>query len=532
MRDIGPTAQGIMLACDDDSGGSGASVIERNLPAGNYYAFVKGDEASSSGTYTLNVSDVTNTSSDQLACDDDSAGMGASMIERDLTTGDYWVVLKGGAAADAGDYSVSVRDMGSATRTQLACVTADTATTNLPAGSYDVVLKGETATASGRYTLTAGNGVTQQATFSPPEWDTTLNALQDREVRVITVLNCHDNGLHGDGRDCDYAHSQAVDLANATDALSESLAPLVVDIEANGTGIETAIMNQLQLLSGHLTMDVSCRVAFDPDANPGFLVTVEAVSQPGDGCEGVIGTEFQDCRPGATPRFIISITNPENAPVPLNPRTLATGGGGYEFRADLIADRRYFVDAVPIYVIPEDVDDDHPDPIPRLEAYGEYWQDLSSENGCTGNERPDWQDLIWTADIPDGTSVTFRVCTAETLAELADCDYAEVAVVSGEGTCMTDADCPVGFCAANGVCQAIVAGECLSDVHCPLGATCDTAVGQCIYGGQPVYVGSVLGSTNFFTYLRMNLNLTANLTTNEGPVIHDWALTYTCRNVN
>jgi hypothetical protein len=30
----------------------------------------------------------------------------------------------------------------------------------------------------------------------------------------------------------------------------------------------------------------------------------------------------------------------------------------------------------------------------------------------------------------------------------------------------------------------------------------------------------------------MNLNLTANVTTNEGPVVHDWALTYTCRNVN
>ena len=89
---------------------------------------------------------------------------------------------------------------------------------------------------------------------------------------------------------------------------------------------------------------------------------------------------------------------------------------------------------------------------------------------------------------------------------------------------MADVDCPTGFCAPNGVCQTITSGSCLSDANCPTGATCDTTVDQCVYEGQPVYVGSVLGGDILFTNLRMNLVLRANVTTNEGPVVNDWAI--------
>ena len=49
---------------------------------------------------------------------------------------------------------------------------------------------------------------------------------------------------------------------------------------------------------------------FEPDDNPGFIVTVRAIDQVGDGCSGLIGVEHQNCVPGASPRFTIDFENP------------------------------------------------------------------------------------------------------------------------------------------------------------------------------------------------------------------------------
>jgi hypothetical protein len=352
--------------------------------------------------------------------------------------------------------------------------------------------------------------------------------MQDRDMRVITVLNCHDNGQHGDGRDCDYAKQQAIDVAHATDALGPSLEPLVVDIDSNGTGIETAVMGELNALAGHLEMDVSVRVAFEPDANPGFIVTVTAVDRPGDGCDGLIGLEHQNCRPGATPTFYITITNPLDNPVPLNPND---PNGGYNFRADLIADDKYFVDAVPIYVIPEDIDGSVPPPEYVLESHGEYWQDVASP-GCEGNAAPDWRDLFWTAEVPSGTMLRFAACTSADATSLDGCTLTEIATIIGGEACTTTADCARGFCATGGVCQTIQGNPCMSDAQCAQGASCDTDTLHCAYSGQPVYVGGTLQEANLLSDLRMHIDLFANPTTNQGPVVHDWALTYLCRSVN
>ncbi|MDH5672854.1 MAG: hypothetical protein OEZ06_11940 [Myxococcales bacterium] len=530
VRDIGVSGQGIVLACDNDSGGD-HSVIERDLLPGIYYAFVKGDNPADEGSYVLNLSDASNTGGTPLRCNDDSAALamsGPSYIEQSLGPGDYWAVLKGKTGSDAGAYSLSVRDLGTASRTTYACSDADTFSVDLEAGLYDVVLKGVPDGQSGTYTLTVGNGQTQTATFQPPDWETTLNALRDTETRVITVLNCHDNGLHGDGRDCDDAHRQAETLANATDAVSAALQPLVVDIDSNGTGIETAIMDQLLLLSGNLDMNISIRVVFEPDANPGFLLALDAIDKPGDGCNGLVGLEHQNCTPGATPSFSVSFTNPLDAPVPLNPNDPL---GGYSFRADLIADGQFVIDSIPIYIIPEDVDDSTPPPEPLFVPTGTYHQDLQAP-GCVGNERPDWQDLFWSADLPLGTVVRFNVCAAEIESDLNTCTMAEAAEIKSTGPCSTDADCSQGFCAANGTCTEILSGSCTMDAECWSGSFCDMTVGQCRYANQPVYVGDILQGTNYYTYLRVQVQLEANPTTNESPTVYDWGITYFCSNVN
>ena len=112
---------------------------------------------------------------------------------------------------------------------------------------------------------------------------------------------------------------------------------------------------------------------------------------------------------------------------------------------------------------------------------------------------------------------------------MATCDPVPLATIKGEGTCASDAECGAGFCAANGVCQTITSGTCSSDTQCPLGSSCNA--GTCVYPAQPVYAGVALGPDNFWPYLRMYTTLTANLSTNEGPTVFDWALTYLCRSI-
>jgi dTDP-glucose pyrophosphorylase len=170
------------------------------------------------------------------------------------------------------------------------------------------------------------------------------------------------------------------------------------------------------------------------------------------------------------------------------------------------------------------------------EMMGEYWQDLTSPGCESTTERPTWENLYWTAELPAGTGLSSNVCTAESPQALENCTLLEVANVEGTTACSLDADCAQGFCAANGVCQVISSGTCVSTANCAGGSTCDTDTNTCVFDGQPVFAGAVLniesGSLNSWAYLRMNIVLRANTTTNQGPVVHDWALTYTCYSVN
>jgi hypothetical protein len=529
-RDLGPQAQGSRIACNDDASGAVThSLFEQDLAAGSYFLFVKGDAAADKGAYTLKLTDLGHAADDLVACNaDGGSGGGTSRIVQDLPAGNYWAVLKGAGAAAKGAYSLTFRDENSATRTRYACDSDGTGNVTLAAGDYDLIVKGSQTAQKGAYQLAIGDGQTMAGTYVPPSWSTTLDALNDREVRVLSVINCHDNGMHGDGRDCDDARAAAVKVANATEAVGMNLEPLVVDIDSNGTGVEEAVVHSLRELTGHLEMDVTVRVVFEPDANPGFVVKVKAADKPGDGCDGLVGIVHKKCRPGATPTFYIEVTNPYGDPVPRNPNDPM---GGYNFRADLIADGKYAVASVPIYVIPEDVDDSLMSQ-PLLQTTGQYWQDLAAP-GCLDTEAPDWRDLSWTAEVPDGTAVSFNVCTAQEQADLETCTYANVGNVRGGGPCTSDAQCGLGFCAPEGNCQTITGGPCAVDQDCGGTATCESNV--CVYPSQPVFVGYVLGSTgnlNNFAYLRMNLGLTANTTTNKGPTVHDWALTYWCQTAN
>jgi hypothetical protein len=536
------------LACDNVSGPGGKAFIEQTLAAGTYRVIVKGKAASDKGPYRLILRDVTSLPTKRLACDHNSGSGGKAYLESTLGAGTYTVVLSGDSSSAAGAYNLSLRDANNIAvmDTPLACNNDYTSgeitsavSTSLAAGTYYAAIKGYHTADVGTYQLNIGAGTTSAATYTPPTWAQTLAALQAKQVRVLPVISCHDDPYHGDKylglpSDCITTRTQATALANATGALGSNLAPLVFDIDGDGGGLSKTVVDGVAALAHYLEMNVQARVVFSPDANPGFGLVVKAVDSPTDGCSGIFGTptpyEHQHCVPGASPRFELAFTNPLPG-VPLNP---ADPNGGYNFRAELIGDNQFVVDKVPIYIIPRIVVT-APPPVPQVVASGSYWQDITAP-GCQANQRPDWHDLKWSANVPNGTSVSFNVCASDKAPDLQTCPLTPLCTVTGGGPCTTNAQCPNGYCSkvpippdtTPGNCQTITAGACSTDAQCLSGSHCRAS--KCTFDVQPVYIGGVLGSSNYAANLRMNIGLRANVSANTTPTVYDWSLTYVCNN--
>jgi hypothetical protein len=271
-------------------------------------------------------------------------------------------------------------------------------------------------------------------------------------------------------------------------------------------------------------MNVSVRIVFAPDANPGFGVVVKAVDTVGDGCSPPIADVHQACTPGATPRFDISFTNPLSAPVPLN-SLMKDANGGYNFRAELIGNNQFIVDQVPIYIIPRTVVNV---PVPKVYASGTYTQNLAA-NGCTGQtDLPDWNELTWNATIQNGTSVSFSACTAASPAGLASCTPIPLCTITGGANCSATSPCPAdSLCSSTGNCWKITGNTCTNNSQCTSAATCQS--GTCVFPGQPIDVGELLGAQNFQPNLRAVIGLNANTAVNVGPTVHDWQIDYLCK---
>jgi hypothetical protein len=383
------------------------------------------------------------------------------------------------------------------------------------------LVKGNTTADKGLYQLNIGAISTTPSTFVPPTWTQTRSALNAKKVKVIPVLSCRDDPLHGDAQgDCVATRLQARALANATGALGTNLQPLVFDIDGDGSGLSKSIVTGIGQLAEYLEMNVSARVVFEPDPNPGFELVVRAVDTPGDGCSGLIGNEHQRCAPGATPRFELAFTNPASNPVRNNSQD---PNGGYNFRAELVGDQQFIVDTVPIYIIPHSVSP--PPPSPVYAPSGSYWQDLTATS-CVGTQRPDWHDLTWNADIPDGASVSFAVCAEENKTQLSKCTPTPVCTITGGRSCAQNSDCPNGYCSATHTCHYVTGARCSADKDCSRGASCK--IGVCRFAGQPVYIGDTLKEKNYTSNLRMQIGLNANTTANTAPTVYDWSLNYFC----
>ncbi|MCG8553935.1 MAG: polymer-forming cytoskeletal protein [Proteobacteria bacterium] len=164
---------------------------------------------------------------------------------------------------------------------------------------------------------------------------------------------------------------------------------------------------------------------------------------------------------------------------------------------------------------------------------GSYWQDIDSRK-CRGTERPDWSDLMYSADMPDGTEIVFEACSADEAQDTGHCSLTTVARVQAGGPCRSDADCSVrssdGSCIA-GVCQYLTGNACLVDKECGSGATCHDGV--CEYIEPPADIGVAIGrANNFLKHARIKATLKPDSAGARTPKLNQWSASYECLPIN
>jgi hypothetical protein len=489
---------------------------------------------------------------------------------------DYYLVMRG--STSTGNYNMRIEDESNIATTQCAynnvTMTYSQAspaysynsnvsnaewTGTLPLGEYYVVLKGFDANGNttsvkstndwGMWQFTVGDQDHYEGTgtFDAKRWlgpagdgvGGVREMLQNRHVRVIMVDSTNtptDNGY--------YSGQQMNTIASATGAVALDGTPLVYPINEDGTGLGTAIVGAVNTLAGNLAMDVGVRFVEAPDspAPYHFKFRGEAVDSPGDSCQPPIDTNGDNvadthvrCRPGATPLFKVSISNP-SAPysVPSNQND-PSGQGGYNMRIDLIADGQYVVDQIPVYIIPEDVVLQPGEA--RYDPVGTYQETVPS-TGCVGNESPTWKELSWTGTVPGGTQLVWNVCTADTVAALDSCTLQTAVTVTNSNGCIDSSNCTGGaFCNPDtSLCELRQGPACKGDSQAAKDAFCgslSTPGASCV-GDKCVWTNNVLVNPSLPAgsqgkrFARVQAVMTSNTAHTRAPTVNSWNLNYTC----
>jgi hypothetical protein len=177
-------------------------------------------------------------------------------------------------------------------------------------------------------------------------------------VKVLPVLSCTPGSNSGR---CDGAIAQARKLAEVSETFEKNgTQGLARFINPDGTGLGSGLTLAVRDLANYLAMDITLSVV----NNPGFVINIQKCTNLSDPAQancsqiqnGCVDTTpiprntITDCKPGATPRFAVEITNPlDPDSVPPNPND---PNGGYHFSLQLVGDQQYLLDEVPVYIIP------------------------------------------------------------------------------------------------------------------------------------------------------------------------------------
>lgn len=162
------------------------------------------------------------------------------------------------------------------------------------------------------------------------------------------------------------------------------------------------------------------------------------------------------------------------------------------------------------------------DPEPIIYGSGSYWQDMDSRT-CVGNDRPNWNELTWTANVPEGTSISFSICTAETKEALVNCADAP-----------TQGQLPyLHVVTTTKINNAIVleGSACIDSSDCPSTATCSS--GTCAFSNQPINISGILDAAglNHRQYLRAKVAFNPDASNTSRPTLYDWQIKYDCQSI-
>lgn len=600
VQDLDSQNDGNRLACDDNSGPNETSAIEANLAAGTHYVVVKGKNVLDKGGYRVRVRDLNTIQDHRLACGGGSGG--PAHIEYDVKAGkDYTLLLKGADPTGEGDYALKMYDSVSSPSAAGSFVDcrADPQPTTLRGSNWDtrsldftktlspdtyyVAVKGVRASDEGYFQLQIGQtSARTQTTYNPPTWATTRDALVASGVYVLPVIATQ--GESGDF--VSTGEAQAKLLAAATGAVRADGTPIWQKISTNGSGTGTGLVKAIAELATQLAMNVSLTAIDGPDPGASrFQISITPQNSPScqsphplidasgacSGAPGVYNCNTQyACRPGAAPKFKVTFTNPTSSPVPPNPNNQY---GGYLFKLQLKGDGKYVLDEIPVFIIPTTKMEPPPPGTYRTE--GVYQQDIDATS-CKFERQPDdtfkfnprstdlpqWSDLYFKADIPDGASIDFELCTGDTQAELDSCMWSDTSMrkkvtVTAQGDCTQDSQCVNvpgkgnGFCSDYGTCQFIDKPTVLFDLPCADDTRCQNGIfgaadyvisshcektpsaygyGHCVYHSVPIDIGStLLSGEDGKLYSRIRIKLRSNLLGNATPTLYEWYMTYRCQ---
>jgi hypothetical protein len=221
-------------------------------------------------------------------------------------------------------------------------------------------------------------------------------------VNIVSVISPNSNGLSG--------FDDAAALGVATGSVDQSGNPYLQTINADGSGLSTALLDAVRALIGDTRRDIS----FVAEDNPAtgavdeteFVRNVTSSSCPTTGinnCLGGVGTSIcDDCLQGAEVAFQFRLGN----------TSVTETATAQIFDFDMVG----FAGAAEIGRIPIRV------MVPEAGgSYGSgfYQNTYDSDVVCEmPPERPDWGTLTWTGSTPSDSTVEFEIYTANTVEEL------------------------------------------------------------------------------------------------------------------
>jgi hypothetical protein len=308
----------------------------------------------------------------------------------------------------------------------------------------------------------------------PVQWTEVETELLANNVKIVSVISPNSGGY--------IAVPDISELQRITDSVDQNGDPYMQQIQGNGTGLTTALLDAVRSLVGDTRRDIS----LVPEDNPTtaidetqFVTAVTATSCPTTGLQNCLGAGDVSPVDGVNDVCLGCLAQTQvgfsfrlgNNVVAQDP----TMDQRFEFDMIAMGDGTIELNRIPVRVLVPQAGSDY--------GTGFYQNQYESEAICrVPPERPDWGFLTWYGTTPSDSTIEFEFFTANT---------------------------------AEGLDNQIPAS-----VVIPTDTT-----------ASPIDVGQVLfdqGQMNYQLYLRIRAKLTASSDLSQTPTLQGWSLQFDC----